>query len=78
MSDIPQAIYTDRISYMHVSLDTLDVTVEEEYVLQDFFAIVATLGGSVGIFLGWSLFDLFNALSALLVEGTKKKADRGS
>ncbi len=77
MSDIPQAIYTDRISYMHVSLDTLDVTVEE-YVLQDFFAIVATLGGSVGIFLGWSLFDLFNALSALFVERTKKKADRGS
>lgn len=26
--------------------------------LQDFVAVVATLGGSVGIFLGWSLLDL--------------------
>ena len=31
------------------------MTLEEEYLLMDFYALVAAIGGSMGIFLGWSI-----------------------
>ncbi len=51
-------MYKDGRSKLYITLGDTDVTVEEEYTLQDFSAIVGTLGGSIGIFLGWSLLDL--------------------
>ncbi len=43
---------------LFVGLSDTDITVEEDYTLQDFYAIVATLGGSIGIFIGWSFYDV--------------------
>jgi len=37
--------------------DNLDVLVEEEYLLMDLNAIVAAIGGSLGLFLGFSCLD---------------------
>ncbi len=45
-------------AHLFVGLSDTDITIEEDYALQDFSAIVATLGGSIGIFVGWSLYDL--------------------
>ncbi len=71
-ADVSQAIFVERISQLFLSLDTTDVTYEEEYTLQDFSGIVATLGGSIGIFLGWSLFDLFKTAGNFLDSVMKK------
>ena len=40
-----------------VSFSPLGVVLEEEYVLMDIFAVVAAIGGAMGIFLGWSCLD---------------------
>ncbi len=55
-----------RMARTYVMLDNTDIVIEEEYTLQDFSAIVATLGGSVGIFLGWSLLDGSRMLASLM------------
>ena len=38
---------------------TTDVAIVEEYVVMDFGAIVSSLGGSLGLLLGFSFFDGF-------------------
>ncbi len=45
-------------AYLLVALSDTDITMEEDYTLQDFYAIVVTLGGSIGIFIGWSFYEL--------------------
>jgi len=39
-----------------------DVTIIEEVLLFDFAAIVAAVGGSLGLFIGFSFLDLFKAI----------------
>ena len=38
-----------------------DITVIEEVLLFDFAAIVAAVGGSLGLFIGFSFLDVFKA-----------------
>ena len=40
---------------------TIDVTTLEEVLLFDFAAIVAAVGGSLGLFIGFSFLDVFKA-----------------
>ncbi len=47
-----------------------EVTVLEEHVLLDFPTLLSTVGGIVGVFLGWSLLDL----SWWLCKGVEKIA----
>jgi hypothetical protein len=44
--------------------DTLEVSIEEEYLLFDFNAIVSAVGGSLGLFLGFSCLDFLLKLMA--------------
>ena len=39
-----------------------DVTIIEEVLLFDFTAIVAAVGGSLGLFIGFSFLDLFKVV----------------
>ncbi len=64
--DVKQTVLLKEMSSLYVWLENSDIIVEEEYTLQDFSAIVATLGGSIGIFLGWSLLDLCRLLAHFL------------
>ncbi len=50
----------------------LSVLVEEEYVLLDFPALLASVGGFVGMLLGWSAMDLSRLLSRLMEAGLDK------
>ncbi len=54
---MPVASKPDRAT-LHVFYDSTDVTITEEYVLMDAGALLSTVGGLVGVFLGWSLLDL--------------------
>ncbi len=58
MREHRQIAYVGERSDVYINFDNTEVTVEEEYTLQDVYAMVATVGGSVGIFLGWSALDL--------------------
>ena len=44
-----------------ITLATTDVTIIEEVFLFDFAAIVAAVGGSLGLFIGFSFLDVFKA-----------------
>ena len=44
------------------------IQVEEEYVVVDFFALVASVGGSLGLFLGFSVLDCLLHLKSGLVK----------
>jgi hypothetical protein len=44
-----------------ISLDTTDITLIEEVLLFDLTAIVAAVGGSLGLFIGFSFLDVFKA-----------------
>ncbi len=48
----------------------MEASVEEEYVLMDFGALLAAVGGFVGMLLGWSAKDLVEILPV----GKKKTA----
>ena len=48
----------------------METSVEEEYVLMDFGALLAAVGGFVGMLLGWSAKDLVEIVPA----GRKKTA----
>ena len=42
-----------------ITFVTTDVTIIEEVLLFDFTAIVAAVGGSLGLFIGFSFLDVF-------------------
>ncbi len=71
--DHVQVVYPDARAKVSIALADTTVTVEEEYTLQDFTAIVATLGGSIGIFLGWSLLDLTKIIAVVIDKAFIKK-----
>ncbi len=45
---------------------------EEEYLLFDSSALLSALGGTMGMFLGWSALDLFQ-LAARMVDRKREK-----
>lgn len=49
-----------------VYFTTLDVTTEEQRPLLDLPTLVATVGGTIGMFLGWSILDATRAVSTWL------------
>ena len=58
--------------------DNLDVLVEEEYLLMDWNAIVAAIGGSLGLFLGFSCLDfLLKFLSQIELMCFEKSTEPG-
>jgi len=48
---------SENVTEVYLSWDDLDVLIEEEYLLLDFNAIVSAVGGSLGLFLGFSCLD---------------------
>jgi hypothetical protein len=44
-------------SYIFVTFKEIEVEVEQEFVLFDFNAILSSVGGSMGLFLGFSFLD---------------------
>ena len=42
---------------LNIYFKRVEETIVEEYVLVDFFDILAAVGGSMGLFLGFSFFD---------------------
>lgn len=55
VSDMAQK--RDGAAWIFLYLGDTDVTVEEEYILADFFAVIAAVGGSLGMLVGWSCLD---------------------
>ena len=56
----------DQQNQLVFYMESMDVTIEEEYQLLDIFAVTAAIGGSIGIFIGWSCMDLVRAMLSLL------------
>jgi hypothetical protein len=52
---------TERATAFWVFYPTIDVSVIEETLLFDFTAIVAAVGGSLGLFIGFSFLDVLRA-----------------
>ena len=40
----------------------MPLAVEEEYRIYDFFAMVGSIGGSLGLCVGFSIFDTFSMI----------------
>ena len=47
------------LTSMWLTFSTTDVTIIEEVLLFDFSAILSAVGGSLGLFIGFSFLDLF-------------------
>ena len=52
---------TERATAFWLLYPTIDVSVIEETLLFDFTAIVAAVGGSLGLFVGFSFLDVLRA-----------------
>ncbi len=59
-------------TFFQIYFDSTDVLVEEEYLLFDSSALLSALGGTMGMFLGWSALDLFQ-LAARMVDRKGEK-----
>ncbi len=51
-----------RKTSIWLAYSTTDVVVIEDVLLFDFAGIVSAVGGSLGLFIGFSFLDLFKAL----------------
>ena len=67
------SLMEEGTSAVYVHYGKLEVTVEEEYVLLDFPALLAAVGGFMGMLLGWSAFDLIKLIARFLVREQKLK-----
>ena len=57
-----------------LKLEGPDITVHEEYVVYDFNGIVGTVGGSLGLFIGFSVLDfMLYILNRLRANSSKKR-----
>ncbi len=66
--------FTENHTEIYFYWENLDVLVEEEYLLMDFNAIVSAVGGSLGLFLGFSCLDfLLKMLSRVEIVLYKQK-----
>ncbi len=63
---------SDGITAVYIYFYKLAVLVEEERVLLDLPALMASVGGFVGMLLGWSALDLVRLLSATLERGLRR------
>ncbi len=54
-----------------VRFQTMEVLTEEEYVLLDFPAMLAAIGGFAGMTLGWSIKDVFGVFPAMAETGIR-------
>ena len=63
-------------AYVYILYKESEITILEERVLLDFPTLLSTVGGTVGIFLGWSLLDLTRWLSKGL-DRLKKRQKTG-
>lgn len=39
--------------------ETMELQVKEEYVIYDFVGMISSIGGNLGLFIGFSFFDAF-------------------
>ena len=57
-----------------LKLEGPDITVHEEYVVYDFNGIVGTVGGSLGLFIGFSVLDfMLYILNRIRANSSKKR-----
>jgi hypothetical protein len=72
-ADRGESITLDGEATVFIGYITNDVIVETEYVLMDASALLSALGGSVGVYLGWSMLDLAKFINALITRFCAKK-----
>ena len=53
---------------LNIRIDAKEITVYEEYVVYDFNGIVGTVGGSLGLFVGFSFLDIIMIVIAFLCD----------
>ena len=53
---------------LDIKIEGKEITIHEEYVVYDFNGIVGMVGGSLGLFLGFSFFDVILLLIAIPCE----------
>lgn len=57
-----------NVTTIYVMAESLDTTIEEEVYVYDFTTIISSLGGSLGLFLGFSFLDVALRLVQMLEE----------
>ena len=50
---------------LNIRIEGKEITVYEEYVVYDFNGIVGTVGGSLGLFVGFSFLDIILLIIAI-------------
>jgi hypothetical protein len=53
---------SDQVTQLWVFYSDTGVIIHEEVLLYDLNAITAAVGGSLGLFIGFSVFDTFRAI----------------
>jgi hypothetical protein len=53
---------SDQLSQFWIAYSDTGVPIHQEVLLYDFNAIIAAVGGSLGLFIGFSVFDTFKAI----------------
>ena len=52
--------------------ETMELQVKEEYVIYDFVGMISSIGGNLGLFIGFSFFDAFCWLLDLIQKWISK------
>ena len=53
----------DGTSLLRIRHPSSTITIEEEYLIYDFFDMVGSVGGSLGLCVGLSIFDVFSMIA---------------
>ena len=57
--------------------ETMELQVKEEYVIYDFVGMISSIGGNLGLFIGFSFFDAFCWLVDLIQKWISKISSGG-
>ena len=57
-----------NVSSLFIGIETTNIEIHEEYLLFDAGNIFTAIGGSLGLFLGFSFLDAFNFMAKFVVQ----------
>ena len=62
-----------NVSSLFIGIETTNIEIHEEYLLFDAGNIFTAIGGSLGLFLGFSFLDAFNFIAKFVVQNLNAK-----
>ena len=75
--DRPQAAYfNDRFFHFSYTFESMSMTMVQEYYIYDTIGFISSVGGTLGLFIGFSFYDVIKKLLDYVMQKTRQIQER--